>query len=67
MKRIDWYDYIHDVIICLERMHVRELFVVKMNYVMIIGFITHVSVNLHSLVNDVIKVIFDFCLTFLVY
>ena len=40
----------------LERMLVRKSPVERMNYVLIIGFITHVSVNRHFSVIDAIKV-----------
>ena len=40
----------------LERMLVVQVCVERMNYVMIIGFTTHVNVNPHSSVNNVIKV-----------
>jgi hypothetical protein len=55
--RIKFFDpFIQNLILDLEPMLVRKLFVEKMNYVMIIGFIIHVNVNHHILVNDVIKV-----------
>ena len=40
----------------LEQMLVPKSPVERMNYVSIIGFITHVNVNLHSSVDNVIKV-----------
>lgn len=43
----------------LEQMLVQRSPVERMNYVLIIGFITHVNVNLHSSVNNVIKVRWD--------
>jgi hypothetical protein len=47
---------LQNLIIYLELMRVKKLFVEKMNYVMIIGFIIHVNVNHHFSVNNVIKV-----------